>query len=461
MAWYDNLLSAAKLGRKRHEPRRESVAFPNLVQTGNVAATRRVVYKPTPRNLRWFSKTPYARRAINAIKNPISMLEWEITTMPGVEMNAELEKQAELVTYCLDHPNHDDSFRTFSEQIVEDILLGAGAVEIAVSGDNARPLWLWPVDGLTIQMFPNWLPGSSEPRFVQIVGYGNFVGNGVGKQITFTDDELIYLRPNPTSASPFGTGPLEIAFNSVSRILGVGEFAGNVATNARPSVGLDLGDGAGPEVIAAFRAFWRNEVEGQGQMPIWGMNSLGADGKSRGPQVLKLYPEGDAALYLKYQEFLKSEISVAFDLSPQELGVERDVNRSTAEVGDDRTRNQAIKPNAHLLESHLTRHAIHKSLGFYHLRFQFRGIEEEDELTLAQVYQAEYMNNAITPNEYRQRRGMPVSENPFADMLSADVEIAKQAARGAAEVDDSSLRPGKAKTNEKRKAKVIPEFRKK
>lgn len=455
MAWSD-FLKRGRLGRRRQEPRRDTIVWPSLVQNGNTASNKRIAYKPTPRNLRWFGKTPYARRAINAIKNPISMLEWKITTMPGVEMNAELERQAELATYCFDHPNGDDSFRSFSEQVVEDILLGAGAIEAQMSGDELRPLWMWPVDGLTIQIFPAWSGAPREPRYVQIVGYGNFVGNGVGQQIMLTDEELIYLRPNPSSCSPFGAGPLEVAFNSVSRILGVGEFAGNVASNARPSIALDLGEGAGPEVISAFRQYWRNDVEGQGSMPIWGMEKVGADGKARGPNVLRLYPEGDAGLYLKYQEFLKSEIAIAFDLSPQNLGVERDVNRNTAEVAEDRDRNQAIKPMAHLFEQHLTRHAVHRLLGFSQLRFQFEGIEQEDEEALAKTYELEYRNNSVTPNEYRARRGMEPSDNPFADMLNADVQIAMQAARGAAQVDDPDLRanpdPGiKPKSKSKRK----------
>jgi hypothetical protein len=87
------------------------------------------------------------------------LLDWEIVPMPGIDMNAELEKQAEIAAYCIDHPNGDDSARTLFEQVVEDILLGAGAIEMQISGDANRPLWMWPVDGLTIQIFPGWAGG--------------------------------------------------------------------------------------------------------------------------------------------------------------------------------------------------------------------------------------------------------------------------------------------------------------
>jgi hypothetical protein len=47
-------------------------------------------------------------------------------------------------------------------------------------------------------------------------------------------------------------------------------------------------------------------------------------GKTTGLNVLRFYPEGDKALYLEYQTFLQRELAVAFDLSPQVLGIERD-----------------------------------------------------------------------------------------------------------------------------------------
>jgi hypothetical protein len=442
-----DIFKGKRLGRRRQEPPRDTIAFPNLIQpNGTQTGRKRLAFKPTPRNLRWFALNPYARRAINAIKNPIAMLEWEIVPADeDTKLNSELERQIEVASYCFDHPNYDDSARTLLEQVTEDILLGAGAIEMQVSGDELRPLWMWPVDGLTIQIYPLWDGDPREARYVQIVGYGNFVGNGIGQQVQLRNDELMYIRPNPTSATPFGHGPLEIAFNTVSRILGVGEFAGNVATNARPSIALDLGEGATEATLNAFRAYWRNEVEGQGQMPVWAMQSVGTDGKARGPSVLRMYPEGDKALYLEYQEFLIREIAAAFDLSPQVLGLERDVNRNTAEVGDDRDRAQAISPYAHLVQEHLTREALHGKLGFSQLAFRFKGIEPEDELNTATVFEKEYKNNAVTPNEYRQARGRDPLENEWADLTYADFEIAMNAARGAAEVDDKNLSPGKSK----------------
>jgi hypothetical protein len=217
-------------------------------------------------------------------------------------------------------------------------------METQRSSDPLRPLWLYPVDGLSIQVYPGWSGKPEEARYAQSVGYGAYTGGGI--RVDLRDDEIIYIRPNPSTATPFGLGPLEVAFTSIARQLGVGEFAGNLTSNARPGIMINLGEGVDKDTLGAFRNYWTAEVEGQGKVPITGM---------KGGDVMRLHPEGDNALYLKYQEFLKSEIATAFDLSPQNLGIERDVNRSTGEVSQERDWDQAIKPRAKELAAYLTR----------------------------------------------------------------------------------------------------------
>ena len=39
-----------------------------------------------------------------------------------------------------------------------------------------RPLFMWPCDGLTIQIYPGWSGDPREIRYVQTVGYGNYLG---------------------------------------------------------------------------------------------------------------------------------------------------------------------------------------------------------------------------------------------------------------------------------------------
>lgn len=291
---------------------------------------------------------------------------------------------------------------------------------------------MYPVDGLSIQIYPGWSGAADEARYAQSVGYGTYTGGG--PTLNLRDDELIYIKPNPTTSSPFGLGPLEVAFNSISRQLGVGEFAGNLTSNAKPSVLLNLGEGVDTTALAAFRAYWQGEIEGQGKLPIVA---------SKGGSVERLYPEGDSGLFLKYQEFLKTEIAVAFDLSPMNLGVERDVNRNTAEVAEERDWDQAIKPRASEFASYVTRHALHRKLGFYQLVFRFKGLEREDAKLAAEVYAIEYKSGAATPDEYREQTGRSPLNTTFSKLSGVDAQIAADAARGAKDVRDPDLPEGR------------------
>src|SRR6185437_344153 len=134
-----------RLGRRRNEPSRETQIYPRLMQllSGQRVDKKSPVYKQTPWNLRAFSTTPYARRAINTIKNPIAQLEWEVVPKKGVTLNSELQRQCDVVTFCLKNPNQGDSWRSLVEKVITDIMLGAGAIEQQVGGDQNRPLWLY------------------------------------------------------------------------------------------------------------------------------------------------------------------------------------------------------------------------------------------------------------------------------------------------------------------------------
>ena len=100
-------------------------------------------------------------------------------------------------------------------------------------------------------------------------------------------------------------------------------------------------------------------------------------------------------------------IADAFDLPPFYLGVEADVNRSTAEEYNDLAFRQAIVPTARLLAEHLTRDAIQKRLGWNDLEFVFAELDTQDPLEEAQIQQILLQNGVLTVNEVRRMRGLP------------------------------------------------------
>lgn len=436
MTWFDN--KWFRLGRPRQVPHRDTRPFPAYLPLGQQpGALRRAIFKPTPRNLRMFGKHPYARRAINAIKNPIMELKWEVKPLDGVDLNSELRRQIDIATGIFEKPNQDDDYHAFGQQVLEDMFFGAGAIETQPCSDPTRPLFMWPVDGLSIQLYPNWNGSKNQPRYLQTMGYGGY--SQPNAPIPLRDDELIYIKPNPSTSTPFGLGPMEVAFDSISRKLGAERYAGQVASNSGPPYALDVGRES-EEFLLAFRKWWRDSIEGRGEIPIWADTSGRAvDDKKPSINAIPLKPSGDEALYLAWQELLGREIGTSFDLSPQNFGIERDVNRNTSEVAEDRDWDQAIKPWAKFYARVLTNSVIRGRLGFSQLQFVHEGLDREDELSTAQIYDLRFKSNSITGNQIREHFGEDPLPNVTADMTAADIEVMKAAARSVGEQLDPDL----------------------
>ena len=352
--------------------------------------------KPTPYNLRRFSETPIARRAINCIKDRIAGMRWRVQPRQGYALEAIPDGvgRVRLLTDNFDAPNPEDSFRSLAEQVLEDIIVGGyGAIEVQATGNSERPLVLWPVDGASIRMNVDWDGSPQSQRYVQVTNQSS-----ANSQVKLDDDELIYIRLNPRTHTPFGLGRLEVAFETINAFLGAHRYASRLASNSVVQYALWLQD-LTPEHHERLIRWWQDEIEGTGKVPI-----LSAESK---PEVLRFGGGTDADLRLQWQEFLLRVVADAFDLPPFYLGVERDVNRSTAEEFNDLAFRQAIVPTARLLAESLTRGAIAKKLGWSDLEFVFADVDTTDPMEEAQIQQILLQTGVLTVNEVRRMRGLP------------------------------------------------------
>jgi hypothetical protein len=296
-------------------------------------------------------------------------MRWTIQPRSG-QQASELPNgpdRIEVLGANLDHPNPDDSFRSLLEQVVEDVIVGGfGAIEVQSTGNPERPLLLWPVDGATIKIRADWDGRPDSPRYVQATGRV-----GQNANIVLNDDELMYIRLNPRTHTPFGLGRLEVAFETINQFLSANRYAGKLASNSVVQYALWLQD-LDPTQHDRLIRWWQDEIEGTGRVPI-----LSAENK---PEVLHFGGGTDADLRLQWQEFLLRMIGDAFDLPPMFLGLENDVNRSTAGEMSEHAFRSAIVPTARLIAEHLTRDVIAKKLGWHDLEFVFADLESRNEL---------------------------------------------------------------------------------
>ena len=74
-------IAGVSLSAGNIEQKRRTLALPNILTT--YGPRPGVMPKPTPANLRRFSETPVARRAINTIKDRVAGMRWRIQARPG------------------------------------------------------------------------------------------------------------------------------------------------------------------------------------------------------------------------------------------------------------------------------------------------------------------------------------------------------------------------------------------
>ena len=387
------------------EAERKTLALPSVLSP--VQFPGQLLPKPTPMNLRRFAETPVVRRAINVIKDRIAAMDWQVRVRRGIQQNEIVDEAGKLAALrrSLEEPNATDSFRTLIEQAIEDALTGGfGAIEMEPTGEDERPAMLWPVDGATIRINAKWDGRAESPRYAQVM-----TGQQESNAIDLRDDQLMYIRMNPRSFTPFGLGPLEVAFETVNQFLSAHRFAGKLAANSVAQYALWLNE-ATPTQHDRLIRWWQDEIEGTGRVPL-----LSTEQK---PEVLRFAQGTDADLRLAWQEFLIRMVANAFGLPPLLLGLESDVNRSTAaELADEAFRG-AILPLAQLLAGHLTRDLFAKCIGWREFEFVFNDLNARDEETELAVQVQLLQAGVLTVDEVRAMRGLAPLAKDGAEQLA-------------------------------------------
>ncbi len=399
-------------GAANAEAERRTLALPSILSP--VQFPGRHLPKPTPANLRRFAETPVVRRAINVIKDRISAMDWQVRVRRGVKAGdvALASKKLRALRRMLEEPNAVDSFRSLIEQAIEDALTGGfGAIEMEPTGDEDRPAMLWAVDGASIRINGRWDGQAETPRYAQAMP-----GQLESSAVELLDSQLMYIRMNPRSFTPFGLGPLEVAFETVNQFLSAHRFAGKLAANAVAQYALWLNE-ATPTQHDRLIRWWQDEIEGTGRVPL-----ISTEQK---PEVLRFAQGTDADLRLAWQEFLIRMVANAFGLPPLMLGLEADVNQSTASEMANEAFRGAISPLAMLLAGHITRDLFGKCIGWREFEFVFNEPNARDEETELAVQVQLLQAGVLTVNEVRAMRGLgPLGQDDTAQLAGEATEQA-------------------------------------
>lgn len=418
-----SVAAAAKLlrpGRPPKVPGRESWWLFNGLPGPQ---QKKTVRKKNVRTLRNLGNHPLMRKAINSIKNPIACMAWGIRASEGYDsQNADTNNRIMIGRFMIANPNGEDSFRLWVEQILEDALtIGGAATETRLSGDAARPVWFWPVDAGSVEINTSYRGLPNEPKYVQ-KSPGWF-----GKSVAFTDSTMMYIKPNPTTYSAFGKGPVEIVFDLINDFLTSYDYAHQVETDTVPSFLIDLGPKMDADKITSFRIWWKAMVEGKWRQPITG----GYDEL----KIHKLFGDNATNNRISWMKFLILLISLGFGLSPMSLGLFESTNRSTAEQQAETVDMEAIKPWAHLMAEYINRHIFRKLLGWHDIEFYWIDVEKADEERERRMDKIDLDGDVVTPDEVRARRNLPPHKSGIGALVKTERTILVAQSRGTQQVN--------------------------
>lgn len=392
---------------------RRSWAYPYLPEA--LHRLNQPILKNTPYNIRRFSETPIPRRAMNLVKNSVLSFKWQIKAKKEFidDDNPDREKRIKIATDTLNRPNNSgDSFRDFLEAMLEDFLLnGAGVAEHRATPYAGRPTKFWAVDSSTVRLFLDWTESTPDrPRYAQMTGL-----KGERGIVVFLSNELMYIRDNIRTATPFGLGRLEIAFQSINAFLGVQDMSSKAGSDQVHKTWLWWTNTLNTAHVQQIRRHVQNELEGQAKLSL-------VAGVQK-PEVVEVTPVTPEDLLIEWQKFLITIIAAAFDLSPQALNMDDHPAKATAQVMADSDWKNAVVPVATRFQTSLTVQWLHDNLGWKDLEFVFDNLDDPDLITRTVVDQRYYQMGSITPNEIRKKAGMTELPGPWGKLTMPQMQL--------------------------------------
>lgn len=328
---------------------------------------------------RWSRTNPWIRAAINLRRQQVSRARWDIVDLDG--NSTPNQKIVDELRYMFRHPNsRGDSFRSFIEPVVEDLLvLDQGCIEVEltrgsrVGATGSKKIAnLWPKDAGFIAFDQDW-DGTkkNDPRYFELDATGKIVAE-------YQNQEMVVLICNPVTYSPLGLSPLEVLAETIEADLAAASYNSKSVMQAAPPGIIDLGEGIRPDQVDQFKAYWEAEIGGKSMVAIVG-----------GGKGVKWTPLGASnrdMQFMEWQIYLARKICAVFGVQPQDIGISFDVNRSSAEVGAAFTADNGIAPLLDLIAEYLTREIIWRFDET--LRFAYTDVGRASQSAIAEYYKA-------------------------------------------------------------------------
>ena len=363
---------------------------------------------------------PVARICVDTLKKKIAKTKWVVKTIDPMAQGD--EKQIKEVTDLLKNPNDQDSFRSFMDKILEDLLvLDTVCVEKTRFPDE-KLARLYQVDASTIRpVYDEWgnqdipvpLPnGETVPvSFLQIMDNSLYGGPESGDIVAaWAKKDFIRFNMNPQGSINnygYGLSPIEAVLSVVSNLLSSDNFNGNYFDEgAFPPIILQLAQSLEQRQLESYREYLYQQIEGNFHKP-----AIVAGGGEMKVHNLKDLTNRDMQ-FMEYTLWLSKLMCAAYGLDPQDIGLtDTTGSKSVAENQKDLSESKGYSSYLELIKEIINSNIIWKDFGYTDLEFEWVAIDSTDPEVAARIQDTRLKNGTMTLNEAREKNGdLPYEE---------------------------------------------------
>lgn len=365
--------------QKALQPRTSNARVPDIVSNlgpvgGISMVTSNAVLSRVPgaSTYRAYSQTPWVFSGINIRTDQIASAEWDIVPYDNTKRVA--RRQQDALRELFSQPSAKlDSFQSFAKVVISELLtLDAAPIE-KVRYPNGEIAELWPTRGDWIAVDERW--DGSDPDRARYY----FVPDGTARA-AFRNEDMLYLVANQRANSALGISPMLVLQTIVESELQALEYNRRQVMGAAPDGVLNIGETAGPEDVQKAEGKFQGEVFGQGAMAVIG--------GYKSPSWMPFRSTNREMQFREWEDLLIRCIATVLGLSPMDLAITFDVNRSTAEQQGANTNDRGLRPLLALFQNYMTREVVwDKSFGgrANNLAFAFKSLNLDETLTKAQI----------------------------------------------------------------------------
>lgn len=235
---------------------------------------------------------------------------------------------------------------------------------------------------------------------------------------SFTPEEIVHDKFDESTKNPiFGCSPIEeIVWEAKGEMAAQMQNYFFYENNAVPSHLLILEENLGQEQIDEVKRQTDKRFKGAEQRWKTGVIPFVKDIKTISFSQKEMQ-------FIENREFSTKKVVVAFQVPSALLGYTEGVQRGNMQVIWKDFYENTIRPDERRLEEIINKQLLPKlgfvdSSGSLTIKFKIKSSNYDDKFAIQEQNRKDVLSGVMTPNEARQARNLPESDNPLADELA-------------------------------------------